>query len=114
MATVPTLAIRGNDVTGDVQHKTLYWKQKSLDFTLVDSSLTPQLHDSVSVDVPEWHGRVSTIEAHPFRSANQDDHHYVMVTCTNKTALVDDTAPDGMPRQGREQVQARRAAKVPA
>ncbi len=96
MATVPTVTVGGTDQTDFIQHKTLYWKLKSLDFTLVDPADNPSLHDVVSVDEPEWHGRVSTIESHPFRSANGDDHRLVQVTCTNKHVAVADTAPFGI------------------
>ncbi len=93
MATVPTVTVGGTDQTAFIQHKTLYWKLKSLDFTLIDPADNPSLHDIVTVDVPDWHGRVSTVQSHPFRSANGDDHRYVDVTCTNKHVAVDDTAP---------------------
>ncbi len=96
MATVPTLTVGGIDQTAIVQNKTLYMRLKSLDFTLIDPVTTPSLHDAVTVDEPEWHGRVSTVESHPFRAASGDDHRYVQVTCTNKHEGDIDVAPFGI------------------
>ncbi len=96
MSTVPTLIINSTDQTDFIQSKTLYWRLKSLDFTLIDPVTMPALHDPVALDVPEWHGRVSTVESHPFKSANGTSHHYVLVTCTNKLTPGTVDAPFGI------------------
>jgi hypothetical protein len=96
MATVPTLIVGAVDQTDSIQHKTLGFRLKTLDFTLVDPATTPALHDTVSLDEPTWHGRVSTVESFPYRTAGGDDHRLVKVTATNKLVAPDDTAPFGL------------------
>jgi hypothetical protein len=96
MSTVPTLTVGGTDQTDFIHRKTLVVKLQSLDFTLVDPADDPVLHDAVSVDVPDWHGRVSTIESYPLRTAGGDDHRWVKVTCTNKVTAESDPAPFGL------------------
>ncbi len=93
MATVPTLTVGGIDQTAFIHNKTLSMRLQSLDFTLVDPATTPDLHDVVSVDDPEWHGRVSTIESYPMRTASGDDHRWVKITCTNKHVALTATTP---------------------
>ncbi len=96
MATVPTLTVNSIDQTDYIHAKTLGFRLKTLDFTLIDPATDPALHNVVSLDEPEWHGRVSTIESTPFKAANGDDHRYVKVTATNKHVAPDDTAPFGL------------------
>jgi hypothetical protein len=96
MATVPTLTVSGIDQTDFIQHKTLGFRLKTLDFTLVDPAVTPALHQPVNLDEPTWHGRVSTVESFPYRTAGGDDHRLVKVTATNKLVAPDDTAPFGL------------------
>jgi hypothetical protein len=88
--------VGGVDQTSHVQDRTLGLKLHTADFTLIDPATMPVLHDSVGVDTPEWHGRVSTVESYPFKAASGTEHHYVKVTATNKVVAASDTAPFGL------------------
>ncbi len=96
MSTVPVLTIAAVDQTDFVQDKTLTIRLQTLDVVLVDPVTSPALHDGVTLDVPAWAGRVSTIESNPYKAKDGTYHRWVKLTCTNKHVAAGASAPFGL------------------
>lgn len=85
MSTVPTVEIDGNDVTDEMQDRSLTIRRNAVDVTLIDPAVTPVVGDVLAITDPTWSGTVVQVESIGYRG----DVPFFKVRATNEDTLTD-------------------------